>query len=115
MEQEQVGVTLLKEVDFLSRTLEESLKGVFRDTKRVSKDAIDALVGLLTSTDQKIKLAAAKALLEIHVEVASKISDDNLRRLIAQSRENPNKKLLGNEEDEDSRPLVDFSTIRKVE
>lgn len=91
------------------------LKRLLRDVSKQSKSAVEALAGLLTNQDPKIQLAAAKALLDLNVNVASAINDDNLKRLIAEVRLNPSgtRRLVA--ADEDNSPLVDFSTIRSVE
>lgn len=89
------------------------LKRLLKDVAKTSKDAVQALVTLLASKDEKIVLTAAKALLELHVNVADKINADQLQRLIAEVKLNPSgtRKLTAVDDD---RPLVDFSTIREV-
>ncbi len=98
---------------FLTTSID--LKRLLRDVSKQAKPAVEALVALLASTDEKIKLSAAKALLELNVNVASAINDDNLKRLIAEVRLNPSgqRRLVGPEEKD--APLVDFSTIREVQ
>lgn len=90
------------------------LKRLLRDVARQSKNAVEALVKLLDSKDEKIQLTAAKALLELQVNVADKINSDQLNRLIAEMKLNgAGTKRLVNAEQE-NRPLVDFSTIREI-
>lgn len=88
------------------------LKRLLRDVSKQQKPAVEALASLLTNNDPKIKLAAAKALLELNINVATAINDDNLKRLIAEVKLNPSgtRRLVAS--DEDTTPLVDFSTIR---
>lgn len=90
------------------------LKRLLRDVSKQSRNAVEALAKLLTSQDEKIKLAAAKALLELNVNVAAAINDDNLKRLIAEVKLNPSgtRRLVAAD---DNTPLVDFSTIRSVD
>lgn len=90
------------------------LKRLLRDVSKQAKPAVEALVNLLASKDEKIKLAAAKALLELNVNVASAINDDNLKRLIAEVRLNPSgtRRLVAS--DDKTTPLVDFGTVREV-
>lgn len=95
---------------FLSSGID--LKRLLRDVARQSRPAVDALVELLASKDAKIKLAAAKALLELNINVATAINDDQLKRLIAETKiGNGPKRLV----DADSNaPLVNFDVIREV-
>lgn len=95
---------------FLSSSID--LKRLLRDVSRQSRGAVDALVGLLSSQDEKVRLAAAKTLLELNVNVASAINEDALKRLIAETKLNSSsKKLVDSDSDV---PLVDFGTVRTV-
>lgn len=95
---------------FLSTGID--LKRLLRDVAKQSRPAVEALVNLLASEDERIKLSAAKALLELNISVATAINDDALKRLIAETKiGNGPKRLM----DVDSNaPLVDFATIREV-
>ena len=88
------------------------LKRLLKDVAKQSRPAVEALVGLLASQDEKIKLAAAKALLELNISVATAINDDQLKRLIAETKiGNGAKRLM----DVDANaPLVNFEEIREV-
>ena len=99
---------------FLTNSVD--LKKLHTDIKRHTKAAIEALVSMLDSTDQKIKLTAATKLLEFQVAVAKELSSDQMQRLIAEVKlvKNPKSNLVP-VEDHKSRPLVDFTTIRSVE
>ena len=89
------------------------LKRLLKDVAKQSKTAVEALVGLLGSKDEKTRLAAAKALLELQVTVAKEINADEVNRLIAEVKlTGASKALIPVEEDD--RPLVDFTTIREV-
>lgn len=117
MNNEAVSASVI-EVDtpsFLTNGID--LKRLLRDVSKQTRAAIDALTGLLSSNDEKIRLGAAKALLDLQVTVAKEISVDQMQRLIAEVKLNAgSRRLLGSGEDEDtSRPLVDFTTIQKVD
>lgn len=88
------------------------LKRLLREVAKQTRPAVEALVQLLGSKDEKVKLMAAKALLELNINVATAISDDQLKRLIAETKiGNGPKRLV----DANSNiPLVDFTTIREV-
>lgn len=96
------------------------LKKLLRDLSKHSKTAIDKIVVLMESKDEKVALAAAKTLLEMQTQVAKDMNTDQLQRLIAQVKLNlgGGKRLIplkGEEEDEENRkPVVDFTTIQAV-
>ena len=77
--------------------------------KSVTK-AVDRLVSLMGSSDQKVAFNAAQALVNMHIAVQSTISKDQLARAIAQTRLE-NIRLPGGEDS----PLikVDFTTIQE--
>lgn len=91
------------------------LKSLLRRIDRQSRHAVEALVKLLDSKDEKIRLTAATKLLEFQVSIAKEINTDQLQRMIAEIRNNPgaSNKLVPN--DQKNRPLVDFTTIREVD
>lgn len=92
------------------------LKKLQRDIAKHGKPAIDALVSLLDSKDEKTRLTAATRLLEFQVAIAKEINGEQLQRLIAQVKLTlaGGKKSLYPGED-DNTPLVDFTTIRRTE
>lgn len=95
------------------------LKKLLRDLSRHSKDAIDKIVALMASKDEKVALAAAKTLLEMQTQVAKDMNTDQLQRLIAQVKLNlgGGKRLIpvkGEDEEDSGKPVVDFTTIRQV-
>lgn len=89
------------------------LKRLLKDVAKQSKPAVEALVKLLESKDEKVRLTAAKTLLELQVTVAKEINADEVNRLIAEMKLQGASKALVPVEEED-RPLVDFTTIREV-
>lgn len=108
---ETTGAPQVVEVQsFLSGGVD--LKRLLRDVAKQSKPAVEALVELLKSQDERIKLTAAKALLELNVNVASTINDDQLKRLIAETKLGQGTKQLL---DVDAGyPVVNFSQIQEV-
>lgn len=107
---------VLQEESFTNGGLD--LKKLLRDISKHSKAAIDKIVALMASKDEKVALAAAKTLLEMQTTVAKDMNTDQLQRLIAQVKLKPGSKTLvpvGQEDDEENdRPVVDFTTIRQV-
>ena len=99
-------------VSFLTGAID--LGRLLRDLKRQQAPAVQALVKLLDSKDEKIRLTAAKALLELSVQVAKEINSDALNRMIAEVKltGRSSKRLV--EVEDDSKPLVDFTQIREV-
>lgn len=97
---------------FLTQSID--LKRLLKDVSKQSKPAVDALVKLLASQDEKIRLSAAKALLDLQVSVAKEINADQMQRLVAELKLSGGSKRLV-EVEEDNRPLVDFTTIREVD
>lgn len=91
------------------------LKRLLRQVSAQGKPAVEALVTLLESKDEKIRLTAATKLLELQIAVAKEINTDQLQRLISEVRlgKNSATPLLPGEKE--NRPLVDFTTIREVE
>lgn len=107
---ESIGAPQVEVQSFLSSGID--LKRLLRDVAKQSRPAVEALVELLGSKDEKVKLAAAKALLELNINVATAINDDQLKRLIAETKiGNGPKRLV---EADSNAPLVNFEDIREV-
>lgn len=102
-----------EERSFLAQSLD--LKPIARKLAPASKKAIEVLITLMESKDEKIKLAAATKLLESHVDVEKQISQDQMQRLIAEIKvaQNGGKRLVDAGSGK-PRPVVDFNTIREV-
>lgn len=92
------------------------LKRLAREITRASSTAVEVLVKLLESKDEKVRLAAATKLVDLHVSVAKEISHDQMQRLIAEIKlvRAPTQKLVEAGSGGPSRPLVDFGTIREI-
>lgn len=99
------------EVGF-ARRQNHPLSKLLKSLTAESQDAVDTLVALMKSTDQKIKLAAATKLLEFQESVAKSIENDSLMRIMANAKYGGPKQL--DYEDDDS-PDVDFSVVQQVE
>lgn len=99
---------------FLSDEL--NIKRLAKLISNSSKDAVDVLVKLLESEDEKMRYQAATKLIEIDIEVKKIISQDQMQRLIAEIKlvRGITEKKIQVEDDQKKRPLVDFSTIRSV-
>lgn len=98
---------------------EIQLKKLLKDLTGASKKAIDVLVKCLQSNDEKIRMQAAIKLLEFQKDVAEKVNQDQMQRLIAEIRFNrqPQGKLIPLQPGDESkpavvRPVVDFNTVQ---
>lgn len=91
------------------------LKKLAREISKATSTAVDVLMKLLDSKDERVRLEAAKKLVEFQVQIAKEISADQMQRLIAEIKlvRAPTQKLVPADEGK-KRPLVDFSTIREV-
>jgi hypothetical protein len=92
-----------------------------KELSKVSKEAIDVLVTLLASSDEKVRMQAASKLLEFDIDVKKAMSNDQMQRMIAEIKLNrqPQTKLVPLSQDEEeeqrkNRPVVDFTTIRSI-
>lgn len=97
---------------------EIKLKKLDRELSKASKEAIDVLVSLLSSTDERVRMTAATKLIEYDIDVKKAISQDQMQRLIAEIKLNSGattKQLTAEgEQGQKKRPVVDFSTIKQV-
>jgi hypothetical protein len=89
---------------------EVDLKKLYRLIGKEQKTAIETLVGLCASNDENIKMKAAKALLDLSVELGTKINAEQLQRLVASHRLGVGQQRLT----EISGPTYDFDTIQEV-
>lgn len=115
-----VAVALKEEnPSFLTNSVE--FKKLKRELGKLSKSALDVLENLLASEDEKMRYQAAKAILDLDVQVTKEINQDQMSRMIAELKLNrqPQMKLVQtsqqDEEDKPKRPVVDFATIRSIE
>lgn len=98
---------------------EVQLKKLAKELSKASKEAIEVLLALLSSTDEKVRMTAAMKLIEFDIDVKKAISQDQMQRLIAEIKLNRQagiKQLTAEEEEEQKKvkPIVDFTTIRAV-
>lgn len=91
------------------------LKRLAQKIGRETGKAVEVLVQLLESKDEKVRLTAATKLVELQVQVQKEISNDQMQRLIAEIKlvRAPKQKLI-EAEDGPKRPLVDFGTVRQI-
>lgn len=98
---------------FLTETVD--LKRIAKDLGKASSKAVEILLKMLESKDERVQLQAATKLLEFHVSVAKEISSDQLQRLIAEikiARPANGKQLV--DASGPKKPVVDFTTIRTI-
>lgn len=93
------------EVGF-ARRQNHPLSKLLKSLTAESQDAVDVLVALTKSTDEKIKLAAATKLLEFQESVAKSIENDALMRVMANAKYGGPKELA---EGEDETVLIDYT------
>lgn len=105
-----------KQQSFLDDGIDKALKSLKLELKRVSGDAVKALVKFLTDekAEPKLRLQAATALLDFQVKVADKISADQIARLIAEVKLNPTGSKRLTTDDDDDMPAVDFGTVQSI-
>lgn len=93
---------------------EVQLKKLAKELSKASKEAIDVLLKLLESKDERVRMQAAMKLIEYDIDVKKAISADQMQRLIAEIKLNrgvtSTKQLVATEEKK--RPVVDFDRIR---
>lgn len=95
------------EISF-ARVQNHDLKATLRKLTKVSDEAIEVLVSLLGSTDERIRMTAADKLLGFQVDISDRIEKDAFQRLLARARLG---NLGGSSDPEDNTPLVDFDNI----
>ena len=98
------------------------LKKVARDISKASSKAVEVLLKLLESKDEKVRLTAATKLVEFQVQIAKEVSNDQLQRLIAEiklvrgaGRKTSLVPLQDGGKRENTTPMVDFSRVRAIE
>lgn len=112
----EVSVLTEANQSFLADSVSSDLKSLLLALKRASKGAVDTLVRIMgdDKVDPKVQVAAAKAVLDAQVDVASKITTDQIQRLIAEIK--LNRGVLNSTQlvEDDSKPVVNFTEIRAV-
>lgn len=95
------------------------LSQLLKSLTRVSEDAVSVLIDAMTdsSVDKKTKISCAEKLLDFQISVAKEVNSDNMQRLIAEIK--LNKQPMGSsleaiEAEKNSRPVIDFTTIREA-
>ena len=119
MEPDKVGSVVValqvKKLTFLDEEI--LLKKLSKEFSKSSKDAIEVLVKMLSSPDDKMRMQAAIRLLEFDVDIKRAISQEQMQRMIAEIKINGggSKTLELEAASVKSRPVVDFSNIRNIE
>lgn len=107
-----MGVQLKLKEDTISfrRKQSHELKSLLRSLNKETENAVEIIVSLMQSPDEKMRLAAATKLLDMHKEVSVIINTDDIQRMLLESK-NPdrNRTLI-----EDDTPMVDFETVQDV-
>lgn len=98
-----------REVGF-ARRQNHPLSKLLKSLTVESQDAVDTLVALMKSEDEKIKLSAATKLLEFQESVSKTIENDALMRVMANAKYGGPKEL----EVDDDTPAIDFSVVQDV-
>lgn len=97
----------------LVRRQNHELSRLLRTLTKESEGAVEVLVKLLSSKDEKVRKDAAKTLIDMQISVAEMINKDDITRILGEIRINgATGKMF--EVDEDDTPLVDFKTIQDV-
>lgn len=107
------AVVIEQNTSFL--TDEVQLKALAKSLSKLNKETLNVLEDLLKSKDERVRMQVAFKLLDLEVEVKKAISHDQMQRLIAEIKLNngsTTKQLTA--EQENKRPLVDFSTIQQI-
>lgn len=98
------------------------LKKVARDISKASSKAVEVLLKLLESKDEKVRLTAATKLVEFQVQIAKEVSNDQLQRLVAEIKlvrgAGRTKNLVPLQDGgkrENTTPVIDFSRVLEIE
>jgi HEAT repeat protein len=79
--------------------------------RKLNSAALRVLEDALVDPDVKVRMEAAKALLKMDIDISKIINDDAMNRILAELKMNGEIKNVSNN---NSRPLVDFSSIQQV-
>ena len=110
---EYVKVREVKLPSFIKKKheLDKLHKLVGRETEAAVKVLADAMND--PDEDKSVRRSCAKTLIELKVAIAESINRDSMQRLIAEIKIAPNG--AKNLEADDSRPVLDFHTIKEIE
>ncbi len=101
-----------EEVITFKRRQSHDLSKLLRSLTLESQNAVDVLVTLLKSKDEKIRMAAAGKLLDMQVQVSELKNRDEVQRLLAEVKYGPKSLVADGEGDS---PMLDFSRIQDVD
>ena len=94
------------------------LEDVHKQIHKGSKEAVILLTSAMNNEllPIEMRLKCAKDLIQFDMSMADQISKDNMNRLIAEIKVNPNgpARSLSVADDGPQTPVLDFSTIREI-
>lgn len=93
------------------------LEDVHKQIHKGSKEAVSLITAVMNDIlmPLEIRLKCAKDLLQFDMSMADQISKDNMNRLIAEIKVNPNSPAKNLSLDDGPKtPVLDFSTIREI-
>ena len=76
-------------------------------------EAVDTLIKGMKGDDIKLATTCAKQLLDYEIEISELVNKDQLTRLVAECKILGNN-LGGSAAEEDTRPMIDFTTIQST-
>lgn len=96
----------VREVGF-HRKQKHDLNATLKKLTKESDGAVETLVALMASEDEKIRLGAASKIIDLQRQIANDINQDELQRLIANVKFGGPKQLEVDEDD--NMPAIDYS------
>ncbi len=99
----------IKEVEGFHRRQSHDLAKLLRGMNKEAEAALEKLVMLFESKEEKVRLEALKVFFQNYRDVAKDINQDQFTRLLANHKFKGPGKLVGDEDD--GMPEVDFETI----
>lgn len=107
-----MGVQLKEQPISFVRRQNHELSKLLRNLTKESEAAVQVLVALLESKDEKTRMNAASKLLDMQKDISEAINKDEITRLLAELKLNGGG--VRNLIPEDDTPLVDFTTVQEV-
>jgi len=106
-----IGAQLkVRESEGFHRRQSHDLAKLLRSMNKESDEALQVLLKLMESEDEKIRLEAVKLFLTTYKEIAKDINNDQFTRLLANHKYKGPQQL----EVEDDTPMIDFNSIQDV-
>ncbi len=108
-----MGVHLEPKPLTFRRKQNHPLSKLLREISKETPEAVKKLVDLMDSENEKIALGAASKLVDMQIDIANAIEKDDITRTLAEIKLN-GPQQLGEVDDEDDTPKIDFTTIQDV-